>query len=483
MTSRITIETISPLVKAASYAVRGKIVARAAQLAQQLKTNPSSLPFKKIVSCNIGNPHSLQQQPLSFPRDVLSLVLNPSLKQRASFAPDVVKRADHYLSALNGAGVGAYSESQGIEAVRKEVSRFLEQRDGYASDPADIFLTNGASEGVKHCLQLMLRHPPTGFTDGVLVPIPQYPLYSALATLLEGAMVPYYLNEGAGWSCSIDDLRRELAVAKKAGITPRAIVVINPGNPTGQVLSEANMRDVVKMCVDEGICLMADEVYQENIWRPGARFVSFRKVAYDMGYRPADGRLQMISFHSISKGFYGECGLRGGYLEVFGIPAEVKDELYKLASISLCSNTIGQLATGLMVQPPQAGDASFASYQQEKDAILSSMQRRAAMLSVALNSVEGMSCTSIDGAMYAFPTITLPPKALAAAKEQGLAGDEMYCMQLVESTGIVVVPGSGFKQVPGTYHLRTTILPPEDTLHAVVDQIRVFHTNFMKKYA
>eukprot|EP01039_Chlorochromonas_danica_P004293 gene4293-4713_t len=482
-TSRITIDTISPLVKAASYAVRGKIVARAGQLAQQLKSNPESLPFKKIVACNIGNPHSLQQPPLSFTRDVLSLVLNPSLKERAKFAPDVVSRAEKYLNSLNGCGLGAYSESQGIAAVREEISRFLEERDGFASDPADIFLTNGASEGVKHCLQLILRDPPTGFHDGVLVPIPQYPLYSALATLLEGTMVPYYLNESAGWSCSIEEVRRELTLAKQAGITPRAIVVINPGNPTGQVLPESNMREVVQMCVEEKICLLADEVYQENIWRPGAHFTSFRKVAHDMGFNNKGDELQMISFHSISKGFYGECGLRGGYLEIFGIPAEVKDELYKLASISLCSNTVGQIATGLMVQPPKPNDASYASYKQEKDTILQSMQRRADMLSKALNSVDGMSCTSIDGAMYAFPTITLPPKAIAAAEEQGLAADELYCLSLLESTGIVVVPGSGFKQVPGTFHLRTTILPPEDTLHDVVDQIRAFHVSFMKKYA
>lgn len=410
MTSRITVDTINPLVKAASYAVRGRVVQRAGQLAQQLKTNPTSLPFNNIVACNIGNPHSLQQKPLSFPRDVLSLVLNPELKSRASFAPDVIRRAEKYLTCLNGAGVGAYSESQGIVSVREEVARFLEERDGYPASPADIFLTNGASEGVKHCLQLMLRPPSSGHKDGVLVPIPQYPLYSALATLLDGQLIPYYLNEFKGWSCSIEEIRKELSAAKAQGTTPRAIVVINPGNPTGQVLSEENMRDVIKLCIDEKICLMADEVYQDNIWREGVKFVSFRKAALDMGLKSSSGELQMLSFHSISKGFYGECGLRGGYLELFGIPQDVKDELYKLASISLCSNTIGQIATGLMVQPPKPGDASFEGYSKEKNAILQSMQKRAQMLSQGLNSVEGISCTSIDGAMYAFPTIKLPRK-------------------------------------------------------------------------
>lgn len=480
-TSRITHETISPLVKAASYAVRGKIVIRAGQLAAQLKKSPGSLPFNKIVACNIGNPHSLEQKPLSFTRDVLSLVINPSLKGRASFAPDVEQRAEKYLAGLNSSGVGAYSESQGILAVREEVARFLKERDGYEANPADIFLTNGASEGVKHCLQLILRNPHSGFNDGVLVPIPQYPLYSALTTLLEGQLVPYYLNESEGWSCSINELRSALDQVK-GKVTPRALVVINPGNPTGQVLSEENMREVINLCVEKQICLMADEVYQENIWRPGAKFTSFRKVAYDMGLTPASGKLQMISFHSISKGFFGECGLRGGYLEIFGIPTEVKEELYKLASISLCSNTIGQLATGLMVQPPKPGDASFESYRGERDAILSSMQRRAQMLSKALNSVPGVSCTSIDGAMYAFPTIRLSKSAIKVAEDHGVAADEMYCMELLEATGIVVVPGTGFKQAPGTFHLRTTILPPEQALQEMVEKFRAFHLAFMQKH-
>ncbi|RYG97754.1 aminotransferase class I/II-fold pyridoxal phosphate-dependent enzyme [archaeon] len=406
--TRIDISTISPLVKAASYAVRGRIVARSAHLAEQLKKDPASLPFKKIVPCNIGNPHSLGQLPLSFSRDVLSLVLNPSLKSRAAFSEDVITRADNYLRGIPG--VGAYTESQGILAVRQDVSQFLQERDGYASDPADIFLTNGASEGVKHVMQLLLRDPSTGFRDGLLIPIPQYPLYSALTTLLQGELLPYYLREETGWSCSVGEIRQAIAQAKQQSITPRALVVINPGNPTGQVLSKDNMKQIVSLCVEEGVCLMADEVYQENIWKPDAKFTSFRKVAYEMGIKPSSGDLQMFSFHSISKGFYGECGLRGGYLEIFGIPNEVKDELYKLASISLCSNTIGQIATGLMVQPPKTGEPSYSTYVKERDGILQSMKRRAELLNKELNSVEGMKCASSEGAMYAFPTIRLPRK-------------------------------------------------------------------------
>lgn len=181
------------------------------------------------------------------------------------------------------------------------------QRDGYKADPANIFLTNGASEGVRLCMQTILRAPftdevngkPVQVKDGVLTPIPQYPLYSALTTLLQGYLVPYYLDENRAWSCTTENLARSLKKATDEGITTRALVVINPGNPTGQVLSEEDMRLIVKFCIDESICLMADEVYQENIWDRNKKFVSFRKVAYDMD--AFSNGLQLISFHSISK--------------------------------------------------------------------------------------------------------------------------------------------------------------------------------------
>jgi aspartate/methionine/tyrosine aminotransferase len=230
--------------------------------------------------------------------------MNPTLKGRVNFSPDLVAKADRYLA--NIPGMGAYTDSQGILAVREDVSKFLEQRDGYPSDPKDIFLTNGASEGVRVCMQTFLRDANSGFKDGILAPIPQYPLYSALTTLLAGTLEPYYLDESKSWGCTKANLQESLTAAKANGTTIRALVVINPGNPTGQVLEEANMREIIQFCAEEGICLMADEVYQENIWKEGSKFVSFRKVALDMGMSaaPSDNNkksLQMVSFHSISK--------------------------------------------------------------------------------------------------------------------------------------------------------------------------------------
>lgn len=297
--TRIDEATINNLVKSASYAVRGRLVLRGAQLSEKLKAEPQSVPFKKLISCNIGNPHALQQKPVTFLRDVLSLVINPSLKERCEFPKDVIERAERYLS--NIPGLGAYTESQGLVTVRQDIAEFLLKRDGVVGNPANIFLTNGASEGVRLCMQTFLRETASGHKDGILAPIPQYPLYSALTTLLDGKLVPYYLNEALGWSCTVEALKDALENAREESISVRALVIINPGNPTGQVISEESMREIISFCVKEGICLMADEVYQENIWAPGKQFVSFRKVALSMGYTPECGRLQMVSFHSISK--------------------------------------------------------------------------------------------------------------------------------------------------------------------------------------
>lgn len=470
----INIKNINSHVKSASYAVRGPIVARAQEIA---KTRP-------IISCNIGNPHALNQKSLTYMRDVLSLVMNPTLSARSKgtglFSDDVIERANKYINAIPS--VGAYTDSQGILAVRQEVCQFLEERDGYPANPSNIFLTNGASEGVRLCMQTIIRNPASGFTDGVLTPIPQYPLYSALSTLLQAELLPYYLDEKNAWGCSIQSLNKALKDAKDNGITPRALVVINPGNPTGQILPESVIREIVAWCHQEKICLMADEVYQENIWNKDCKFVSIRKIANELNVLTGEDPLRLVSFHSTSKGFLGECGLRGGYFEVLGFPQDVQAELLKLASISLCSNTIGQIATGIMVQPPKQHEASYNLYEEERNNILASLNRRAIILSGALNKLEGVSCNAIDGALYAFPTITIPDKAIKEAASRGVEADAMYCMDLLEETGVVVVPGSGFKQVEGTYHFRITILPSEDKIDSVVTLITNFHEAFMAKY-
>jgi hypothetical protein len=176
-------ENINPAVASAEYAVRGELVLRAAALKEQLASKPGSLPFDKLLECNIGNPQAVGQKPLNFNRQVLALLCCPDLLDQPGtsslFASDAIERAKEYLAAIP-TGVGAYSESQGFKIVRDQVAEFIQNRDGgIPADPQNIFLTDGASKGVGFLLSLCLR----GSTDGVLVPIPQYPLYSASLTL------------------------------------------------------------------------------------------------------------------------------------------------------------------------------------------------------------------------------------------------------------------------------------------------------------
>ncbi|ERM96039.1 hypothetical protein AMTR_s00129p00080070 [Amborella trichopoda] len=364
----------------------------------------------------------------------------------------------------------------GIKGLRDTIAAGIAERDGFPANSDDIFLTDGASPGVHMMMQLLLRSEK----DGILCPIPQYPLYSASIALHGGTLVPYYLDEATGWGLEISEVKKQLEEAKSKGITVRALVVINPGNPTGQVLAEANQREIVEFCHKEGLVLLADEVYQENIYVDDKKFDSFKKISRSMGYGEED--IALVSFQSVSKGYYGECGKRGGYMEVTGFSRDVKEQIYKVASVNLCSNISGQILASLVMSPPKPGDESFESFTAERDGILSSLARRAKALEKAFNSLEGVTCNRAEGAMYLFPRLHLPAKAIKAAEALNVAPDAYYTHRLLDATGIVAVPGSGFGQVPGTWHVRYTILPQEDKIAAVVSKFTAFHEALIAEF-
>lgn len=480
MAAVVAVENLNPKVLQCEYAVRGEIVIHAQRLQQQLQTQPGSLPFDDILYCNIGNPQSLGQQPVTFFREVLALCDHPALLEKEEtkslFSADAISRAKAILATIPGRATGAYSHSQGIKGLRDAIAAGIASRDGCPANADDIFITDGASPGVHMMMQLLIRNEK----DGILCPIPQYPLYSASIALHGGTLVPYYLDESTGWGLKTSDLKDQLEDARSKGIDVRALVVINPGNPTGQVLAEENQYDIVKFCKEEGLVLLADEVYQENVYVSDKKFNSFKKIVRAMGYGEDD--LPLVSFQSVSKGYYGECGKRGGYFEITGFSAPVREQVYKIASVNLCSNITGQILASLVMNPPKPGDESYAAYKAEKDGILESLARRAKSLEDAFNNLEGFTCNKAEGAMYVFPQIRLPKKAIEAAKAAGKAPDAFYALRLLEATGIVVVPGSGFGQVPGTWHIRCTILPQEDKIPAVITRFKAFHEKFMAQY-
>ncbi len=467
----LTVDTINQQMLKCRYDVRGEIYLAALKRTQE---------GKEVIYTNVGNPQALGQNPLTFPRQVMSLLLSPFLLDHPQvsqmFPPDAISRAKLYLSHIKG-GLGAYSDSKGNPYIRQEIASFIAAQTGMPSDPNNIFISNGASECVRMLLFAMIRNS----SDGVMVPIPQYPLYSASIALYGGELVGYYLDEDNGWSLDIAELERALQAARSKGIVVRAFVFINPGNPTGQCLTEDNIRDLITFCYNNRLVLCADEVYQENIYNPSKPFISARKVLGTMA-EPYFSGTEMVSFHTVSKGAYGECGLRGGYMELHNMDPLVVDELYKIASINLSPNAPGQVAVGLMVNPPKPGDYSYAQYQREKGQVLESLKRRARLMTDAFNALEGVVCQETDGAMYCFPRITLPASAIEAAKQKDKQPDVMYCLELLEETGISTVPGSGFQQIPGTFHIRTTILPPENKFAEIIEKFSSFHKGFMRRY-
>ena len=457
------------------YAVRGPIPQRAAELAKQ---------GKKIIPCNIGNPQALGQKPITFYRQVLSLIEEPSkigrerkfknlLKDQLGeqdFISDYVLTLSESILSKMGTGVGAYTESKGPLFIRDAIAKFIDKRDGadssngVKSNPDNIFVTNGASEGAKYIIEMLISNKH----DGIMIPTPQYPLYSATITRCGGVQVNYYPDEDNGWALNKSILEESFAKAQKNGVNIKGIVVINPANPTGAILDEQNIKEVIEFANINNLVIIADEVYQENTY--GEKFVSFAKV---MG----KDEVPLFSLHSASKGFYGECGHRGGYLEV-RYPPKIKgsstnfiDILFKQASVSLCSNTMGQALTYLMVSPPEKGSEPYNQFSNEKEKILTELFEKAIIIKEAFKQMDGVECFGKIGAMYLFPRLNKIPDGTT---------DFDYCMNLLETTGLSTVNGSGFGQQEGTNHLRIAFLPPKELLEQVLPKWVEFHNRYVK---
>jgi alanine transaminase len=315
----------------------------------------------------------------------------------------------------------------------------------------------------------------------MMIPIPQYPIYSASLDLLGGNKVGYFLDETKNWDLNMQELERSLLEAKNNGINVVGLVLINPGNPTGQVLSKKAVQDVLRFCSKHKLVLLADEVYQENIYADDAEFYSAKRAAFDTGLLQSD-EIELASFHSTSKGVFGECGRRGGYMELVGFDEKVMDHLYKLASASLCSPISGQVMVSLMARGPKPGEQSYRSHEAEKSAISESLKRRAKIVSDGLNSIPGFSCQPAQGAMYCFPRVELPEGAVQEARSRGISPDTLYAISLLERTGVCVVPATGFGQEAGRFGFRTTFLPSEEEMARSVELIRQHHEEFCSRY-
>lgn len=476
----LTLESMNPQVKAVEYAVRGPIVLKAGEIELELQRGIKK-PFTEVIRANIGDAQAMGQQPITFLRQVMALCTYPNLLDSPNFPEDAKKRARRILQACGGNSLGSYSASQGVNCIREDVAAYITRRDGgVPADPDNIYLTTGASDGITTTLKILVSGGGKSRT-GVMIPIPQYPLYSAVISELGAVQVNYYLDEENCWALNVNELRRAVREAKDH-CDPKVLCIINPGNPTGQVQSRKCIEEVIHFAWEEKLFLLADEVYQDNVYSPDCKFHSFKKVLYEMGPEYSNN-VELASFHSTSKGYMGECGYRGGYMEVINLHPEIKGQLVKLLSVRLCPPVSGQAAMDIVVNPPVPGEESFEQFSREKESVLGNLAKKAKLTEDLFNQVPGIHCNPLQGAMYAFPRIFIPTKAVEEAQAHKMAPDMFYCMKLLEETGICVVPGSGFGQREGTYHFRMTILPPVEKLKTVLQKVKDFHIKFLEKYA
>lgn len=360
------------------------------------------------------------------------MVVDPTNFNESKYPEDAKQRAKTILEGCGGQSIGSYSDSAGIDIIRQHVAEYICRRDGgVPAQKENVYLCAGASQSIKAVMNL-LNTVVDGRHTGIMVPIPQYPLYSATIAEFGMHQIGYYLDEENQWALDENELNVSLKKACEVCV-PRAIVVINPGNPTGQVLTKKNIQQIIKFAHTNNLFIFADEVYQDNVYASDSEFHSFKKVLIEMGSPYSE--MELASFMSCSKGYMGECGIRGGYCELINLDPTVRAMFQKSLSAQLCPTTIGQAALDVVVNPPQKGEPSYEQFIKEKTTVLQSLKERAEMVANEFNSFEGFSCNVVQGAMYAFPQFTLPQKAIEAAKKDGKTPDTFYAFQLLEQTG------------------------------------------------
>lgn len=331
-----------------------------------------------------------------------------------------------------------YSASEGvdeaIEAIRKEA---LEK----GIEPTDIFITTGASEAIDFALTALVNEG-----ENVLVPFPGYPLYTAILAKLRAEANPYYLDEENAWQPDLEDIEA------KINERTRAIVLINPNNPTGAVYSEEVLRGIVEIARRHNLVIFSDEIYDKLVF-DGKRHLSIASLDQD---------LPMVTFNGLSKCYLAP-GFRIGWGIVSGPWELVKDyveAIHKLARARLSTSHPKQYAIPVALNGNQ-------SHIKE---VIRKLQRRRDLTVEMLNDIPGISCVKPEGAFYAFPRIDVPQ-----------VSDREFVRELIAETGVVVVHGSGFGQKPGTAHFRVVFLPPEEVLEEAYTRIRDFMKNFLAR--
>ena len=388
------------------YDVRGPIVDAAKQMEDE---------GQKIIKLNIGN-----LAPFGFD------------------APEEIQQ-DMIRNLPQSAG---YSDSKGIFAARKAVMHYTQQQGIAGVLLDDIYLGNGASELIVMAANALLNDG-----DELLVPSPDYPLWTAATSLSGGKPVHYRCDEQNGWMPDLADLR--------ARITPatRGIVVINPNNPTGALYSDELLLGIIAIAREHGLVLLADEVYDKVLYED-AKHTALASLSTDV---------LTLTFNSLSKA-YRSCGYRAGWMVLSGPKHMAKDfieGLNMLANLKLGSNVPGQYAI----------QTALGGYQSIKDLVKEGgrLRRQRDLAYELITAIPGVSCAKPKAALYMFPR--LDPAVYP------IADDRQFFMQVLRETRVMLVQGSGFNY-PDQQHFRIVFLPHEDDLREAIARI----AGFLERY-
>ena len=347
----------------------------------------------------------------------------------------------HILNAIEDAlfrNKNGYSPSSGIKAALSAIEREAHRKG--ISNVLDLFVTTGASEAIEICLTALANEG-----ENVLIPMPGYPLYSAILSKLGVVENPYYLDEDNEWQPSLAD------IASKINDKTRAIVIINPNNPTGSVCHEDTLRGLIDLALKHNLVIFADEIYDKLIL-DGRKHVSIASLNQDVS---------AITFNGLSKSYLAP-GFRIGWGIVSGrepVMRSYVEAINKILRARLCANHPIQYA----IQPALEGDQSHLG------PVITKLTRRRDITVNRLNAIPGISCVKPEGAFYAFPRLHIDES------------DDLFVHGLVRETGVVVVPGSGFGQVPGTKHFRVVFLPDETILEKAFSNLEHYMESYQRR--
>jgi alanine-synthesizing transaminase len=356
-------------------------------------------------------------------------------------APEEIQQ-DMIHNLPNSSG---YSDSKGIFAARKAVMHETQKQGIKAVTLDDVFLGNGASELIAMATNALLDNG-----DELLLPTPDYPLWTAAASLSGGTPVHYLCEEANGWMPDLQDIGRK--------ITPRTkgIVVINPNNPTGALYSDELLRNIVQIARQHNLVIFADEVYDKVLY-DGAKHTAIASLSEDV---------LTLTFNSLSKS-YRCCGYRAGWMVVSGDKkpaADFIEGLNMLSNMRLCANVPGQYAI----------QTALGGYQSINELVAAGgrLRRQRDLAYELITAIPGVSCVKPAAALYMFPR--LDPKVYP------IADDRQFFLELLQETRVMLVQGTGFNW--GTPdHFRIVFLPHEDDLREAVGRIAKFLESYRKR--